>query len=182
MHAHTNRQISISSGIGLFLEEPWHLHAELLNLASTAGILAGWGWENIFRSFCYCGEGTSVAMCQSEHQQSDSASYFLLSGIVNISFCLGEPRAKMMALVAVPADTCPPSSICFSRLTSHPPSTLAKAISLQGHVQCMIKQWRLKAIPQCSRVRNLSYSHVVSFAPLASLRTRVSSPGLKQGK
>ena len=145
-HTHTNKHIHTHTyrfpfnlGIRHFLEEPWHLHAELLNLASTAGTLAGWGWENRFRSFCYCGEGTSVAMCQSKPQQSDFCSHVSLSETVNISFCLGELGAKMMALVAVPAVTCPPSSICFSRLTSHPPSTLAKAISFQGHVQCMIK-------------------------------------------
>lgn len=95
---------------------------------------------NIFRSFCYCGEGTSVAMRQSEHQTHYSGSHFLFSEIFNILFCLVQLRAKMMALVAVPAVTCPPSSICFSGFTSHPPSTLAKVISLQGRVQHKIKQ------------------------------------------
>lgn len=81
---------------------------------------------------------------------------------------------QMIASVTVPAVTCP-CSICFLGLNSHPPSTLAKAISLQGRVQSKIKQWWLKAIPQWSRVRDLSYNRVVSFALPASPRATLSS-------
>jgi hypothetical protein len=73
-------------------------------------------------------------------------------------------------------------SICFSRFTSYPPSTLAKAISLQGRVQSKIKQWWLKPIPWWSGVKDLSYNPVVSFAPLASPRATVfCKEALEQG-
>lgn len=69
-------------------------------------------------------------------------------------FCLAQTRA-MIALVTVPAVTCSWLYLLF-RANSHPASTLAKAISLQGRVQCEIKHWWLTPIPRWSRVRDLS--------------------------